>query len=181
MQRVTIHHDVARHGGAHHRAARQAASRLALGLALAGLALLAMGCSGDGENDADDHDIPGVYIAVIRALAPDGAAVMPKSVYVEALPGTKLSLEDQAAVVKAFGEDTVVRFIDDRKEAVDDKSPQASVRRDGVLLQMNPAQTTEHGLSIKTTRYVARDDEHTACLELEQHTTEWAVSSVSAC
>lgn len=141
---------------------------------------LAAACSG-GDDDADDHDIPGVYIAVIRALAPDGAATMPKSVYVEALPGTKLSLEDQAAVVKAFGEATVVRFIDDRDEAVDSRSPQSPVRRAGVLLQMNPAQVTDRGLSIRITRYVALDDEHTTCLDLEEQSQNWTVATTSEC
>ncbi|CAB4836665.1 unannotated protein [freshwater metagenome] len=106
---------------------------------------------------------------------------MPKSVYVEALPGTKLSLQDQAAIVKAFGEDTVVRFIDDRDEAVDTKTPGQPVRREGVLLQMNPAATTERGLSIKTTRYLTLDDKQTTCLELEEHKPVWTVASTRDC
>jgi hypothetical protein len=143
------------------------------------MVVLAVACGGD--DDADDHDIPAVYIAAIRTLAPDGAAALPKSVYVEALPGTKLSLEDQAAVVKAFGEDTVVRFIDDRDEAVDSSSAQAPVRRDGVLLQMNPARATNNGLSIRVTRYVALDDEHTSCLDLEEHAHDWTVATTVEC
>lgn len=164
----------------HDRVARRRAVRRWFVPVLAILALVAA-CGDDGNDDADDHDIPGVYIAVIRTLAPDKAAMMPKSVYVEPLPGTKLSLEDQAAVVKAFGEDTVVRFIDDREEAVDSKSPQAPVRRDGVLLQMNPAETTDNGLSIKATRYVALDDKRTACLELEERSQLWSVATSRDC
>ena len=147
---------------------------------LAALAIL-VGACGDGADDADDHDTPAVYIAAIRTLAPDGAAAMPKSVYVEALPGTKLSLQDQAAVVKAFGEDTVVGFIDDRDEAVDSSSARAPVRRDGVLLQMNPAKATNNGLSIRVTRYVALDDEHTSCLDLEEHAHDWTVATTVEC
>lgn len=140
---------------------------------------LAVACGGGGADD--DHDIPGVYIAVIRALAPNSSTVMPKSVYIEALPGTKLSLQDQAAIVQAFGEDTVVRFIDDRDEAVDPKSPGQPVRRDGVLLGMNPAVITERGLSIKTTRYVTVDNEKTTCLELEEQEHVWTVTSTRDC
>ena len=36
---------------------------------LVALVALAAACGGGGSDDADDHDIPGVYIAVIRALA----------------------------------------------------------------------------------------------------------------
>ena len=145
------------------------------------VALVAVAVACGGDDDADDHDTPAVYIAAIRTLAPDGAAAMPKSVYVEALPGTKLSLQDQAAVVKAFGKDTVVRFIDDRDEAVDSSSAQAPVRRDGVLLQMNPARATDRGLSIRVTRYVALDDEHTSCLDLEEQAHDWKVASTVEC
>ena len=148
---------------------------------LVALVALAAACGGGGSDDADDHDIPGVYIAVIRALAPNSSTVMPKSVYVEALPGTKLSLQDQAAIVKAFGEDTVVRFIDDRNEAVDTKAPGQPVRREGVLLRMNPAAATERGLSIKTTRYLTLDDKQTTCLELEEHKPVWTVASTRDC
>ncbi len=142
------------------------------------LVLPAASCSGDA---GDDYDVPGVYIAVIRALAPDASTTMPKVIYVDALPGTQLSLQDQAAVVNAFGDGTEVRFIDDRQEAVDPDGEQAPVRREGVLLQMNPAQTTDHGVSIKTTRYVTRGDEYTTCLELEEQAQVWSVASRHDC
>ena len=142
-------------------------------------AFIATACGGDG--DADDHDVPGVYVAVIRSLAPGAASLMPKVVYVEALPGTKLSLQDQAAVVKVFDGLTTVRFVDDRTEAVDADQPQARVRRDGVLLRMSAAETTERGVSVKTTRYVAHDDEHTVCLDLEDADGTWSVTSSRAC
>ncbi len=140
---------------------------------------VAAACSGDDE--ADDRDVPGVYVAVIRSLAPGNTGVMPNLVFVEALPGTKLSLEDQASVVKTFGDAPTVRFVDDRNEAVEVDQPQARVRRDGVLLRMAPAQTSDDGVSVKITRYVARDDERTACLDLHEVDHTWAVTSTRGC
>ena len=148
-------------------------------VALALFVIVAAACSGD--DDADDHDIPGVYVAVIRSVAPGTTGVMPNLVYIEPLPGTKLSLEDQAAVVKTFGDATTVRFVDDRTEAVEVDQPQARVRRDGVLLRMAPAQTSGDGLSVKTTRYVARYDERTACLDLHEVDHTWTVTSTREC
>ena len=147
--------------------------------ALAVCVVLAAACSGD--DDAGDRDVPGVYVAVIRSLAPGNTGAMPNLVYIEALPGTKLSLEDQAAVVKAFGDATTVRFVDDRTEAVEVDQPQARVRRDGVLLRMAPAETSGDGVSVKTTRYVARDDERTACLDLHEVDHTWTVTSTRGC
>ncbi len=148
-------------------------------VALAVLVVLAAACGGD--DDAGDRDIPGVYVAVIRSLAPGNTGAMPNLVYIEALPGTKLSLEDQAAVVKAFGDATTVRFVDDRTEAFEVDQPQARVRRDGVLLRMAPAETSGDGVSVKTTRYVARDDERTACLDLHEVDHTWTVTSTRGC
>ena len=148
-------------------------------MALALFLVVAAACSGDDE--ADDRDIPGVYVAVIRSLAPGNTGAMPNLVYIEALPGTKLSLEDQAAVVKTFGDAITVRFVDDRNEAVEVDQPQARVRRDGVLLRMAPVQTSGDGVSVKTTRYVARDDERTACLDLRELDHTWTVTSTHGC
>ena len=148
-------------------------------VALAVLVVLAAACGGD--DDAGDRDIPGVYVAVIRSLAPGNTGVLPDLVYIEALPGTKLSLEDQAAVVKTFGDAITVRFVDDRAEAVEVDQPQARVRHDGVLLRMAPAQTSGDGVSVKTTRYVARDDERTACLDLHEVDHTWTVTSTRGC
>jgi hypothetical protein len=149
-------------------------------LALAASALLAA-CGGDGADaGTDDHDVPEVYISVIRALAPSGAG-MPKVVFIEALPGTKLSLEDQATVVQAFGDGTDIRFVDERAEAVDDKAPQARVRRDGVLLQMHPVEEHDRTLTVKATRYVSRDDDTTNCMVLEADEDGWAITSSTSC
>ena len=161
-----------------HRASSPRWRRATVACVVLGVVVSACGGSDD---DADDHDTPGVYEAVIRSVAPGDAGTMPKIVFVETSPGTKLSLEDQAAVVKTFDDDTTVRFIDQRNEAVDDSQPQSRVRRDGVLLKMSPAQITDTGVSVKTTRYVTRDDQRTMCLELEETAKVWVVSSSRPC
>ena len=46
---------------------------------------------------------------------------------------------------------------------------------------MNPAATTELGLSIKTTRYLTLDDKQTTCLELEERKPVWTVASTRDC
>ena len=141
------------------------------------IAVIAVACS----SDTDDPDLPGVYVAVIRSLAPDVTATMPKVVYVESPAGKPLSLEQQTKVVKAFGNDTAVRFIDERTEAIDDGQPQSPVRRDGVLLEMNPSASTSTGATIRTTRYATRDDERTVCIDLQLRAQVWEVAHTSDC
>jgi len=139
--------------------------------------LVAVACS----SDTDDPDLPGVYVAVIRSLAPGVTNTMPKVIFVESPAAKPLSLEQQTKVVKAFGDDTAVRFIDERTEAVDDGQPQSPVRRDGVLLEMDPSASTSTGATIKTTRYVARDDERTVCVDLQLRAKVWEVAHTNDC
>ncbi len=158
------------------RARRSTATRHGLVL-ITCILLVTAACS----SDTDDPDLPGVYVAVIRSLAPGVTDTMPKDVFVESPVGMPLSLEQQTKVVKAFGDATAVRFIDERTEAVDDGQPQSPVRRDGVLLEMNPSASTSTGTTIKTTRYAARDDERTVCLDLQLRAKVWEVAQTRDC
>ena len=149
----------------------------ALGLALA-LAFLGTACGDDADTA---EDTAGIYTAVIRTVAPGSASTMPKVVFVELDGGAELSLEDQAAVVNSFDAPVTVRFIDDLHEAVDDDLPQSRVRRDGVLVRLRPTTTTDAGIGVRVTRYVARDDERTVCVELTEADQRWTVTSAANC
>lgn len=146
---------------------------------VAALAIVAASCSGDSSPDAADD--AAVYTAVIRAVAPGTATAMPKVVFVELEGGAELSLEDQAAVVNAFPAPITVRFIDDRDEAIDDKLPQSHVRRDGVLVRLRPTESTDAGVSVQVTRYVARGDEQRLCVQLTEAKETWTVASSASC
>jgi hypothetical protein len=146
---------------------------------VAAMSFITASCSDDDGADAADD--AAIYTAVIREVAPGTSPTMPKVVFVELEGGAELSLEDQAAVVNAFPAPVTVRFIDDRDEAIDDKLPQSHVRREGVLVRLRPTESTDAGVSVQVTRYVARDDEQRLCLELTEAKETWTVASAASC
>lgn len=122
-----------------------------------------------------------VYVAVIRRVAVVAGADLPAVVFAESLPGAKLSLADQAAIVKAFDGATEVRFIDDRVEAIDADEPSAPVRRNGVLVQLSKVEASSVGAQVKAVRYVDRNDEQTLCVQLRQSDQGWEAVSADPC
>jgi hypothetical protein len=151
---------------------------LVIGSVLAAL-LIAPACS--QTSDSGGVGDAAVYVAVIRRVAVDASADLPAVVFVESLPGAKLSLADQAAIVKAFDGATEVRFIDDRVEAIDGAEPGEPVRRKGVLVRVGKVEASNVGAQVKAVRYVDRNDEQTMCVQLRQSDQGWEAVSADRC
>jgi hypothetical protein len=151
---------------------------------LLGAALVGAGC-GDSSPSAAAVDYAGAYATVIRHVA-SGAAVgdtaaLPAVVFVEPLPGTKLSLPDQAKILKALDDSTEVRFIDDRAEAIDKAQPGAPVRRHGVLVGLGAAEPDAEDAQVKAVRYRMIDDEATLCVRVHFAGDAWQTVAADRC
>lgn len=162
------------------RARRSAgpAGRATAGLFVAVLTMTA--CSGTSDDDTERDDAR-VYTEVLRAVAPDAAATLPKVIYVELVDGAELTIEDQALVVNAFRAPTTVRFVDERAEAVDDSLAQPHVRRDGVLVTLGATATAGDATTVKATRYISAVDQRTVCVDLQEQNRSWSVTATRPC
>ena len=155
-----------------HRSARRfgvTRRRWLLATAATVIATAAVAGCGDDAPTPDttvEVDVPAVYVAVIDHLVM-GGDVPPKTLFIEPLAPTKVSLSDQAEIIQAFDENTSVRFVDEHEEAVDDEDPQP-VRNDGVLVQVGQADAQPDYVSVTATRYVSLTDSETRCFTLAQ-------------
>jgi hypothetical protein len=113
---------------------RRASTPALLGfvLALTGL----MSCGSSTPLTPDDSVDASTYTAVIGHFVPPPSLdpEMLPVVYVAGLGATEMSLEDQVSVIDSFATTHEVRFVDDFAAAVDEDSPGAPPRDEGVLI-----------------------------------------------
>ncbi|HEV8298002.1 MAG TPA: hypothetical protein VGQ20_11910 [Acidimicrobiales bacterium] len=133
------------------------------------------------DSSATGDDDGALYAAVIRRVAAGQATELPSIVFVETLPGTKISLADQTSIVKALDDATDVRFIDDPDEAVDDAQPQAPVRREGVLVRVGSAERDDGTAQVKAMRYVDLRNEQSICVRVRLAGRDWEIISADRC
>ena len=111
--------------------------------------MVALLCAcGDGSDTPTKNDAAEVYSAIIGQLLADRAATTTTvkstakdhiSVFVEALgDGYVIDLSVQAGVVKSLEPVALVRFIDNRAEAIERNEPGKPVRNDGMLVALGP-------------------------------------------
>jgi hypothetical protein len=155
---------------------------------LVAITLAVVSCGSDGA-DATDRDA-GVYVSVIRALAPgepdergqpDPAATtgeLDRVIYVGPLDEEQaIPLEVQAAVVEQLVDFATVRFVDERAEAIDDRDHSAPVLEEGVLVLVGPV-PAGGGPTVDAERYVDAGDAARVRVSLEATDGEWDVVGV---
>lgn len=152
---------------------------------LVAITLAVVSCGSDGA-DATDRDA-GVYVAVIRALAPGEAGErtpggtideLDRVVYVGPLDDAQhIPLEVQAAVVEQLDELATVRFVDERAEAIDDDDEEAPVLEDGVLVLVGPVPAGARP-SVDAERYVDAGDAARLRVRLEPTDGAWEAVGV---
>ena len=149
-----------------------------------------MSCGSDGA-DATDRDAD-VYVGVIQALAPAEpaergqpqppatASELDRVVYVGPLDEEEpIPLEVQAAVVEQLVDFATVRFVDERAEAIDDRTAGAPVLEDGVLVLLGPVPAGSSP-SVDAERYVDARDTARVRVDLEPTDGEWQVVGIDS-
>jgi len=97
-------------------------------------------------------------------LDEDGEPVLPV-MYVVSETGGTIDVGVQAAVVEQTVDDAVVRFADERAEAIDDELEDEPVKDDGVLLMVAELPDAAPSVSLAVVRY--RNVEENEALDIE--------------
>lgn len=150
---------------------------------------LAIVSCGSDDADATDREAE-IYVAIIRALAPDEPGGSSRNagvdegdlvVYAGALDDEEtIPLEVQAAVVEELEELeelATVRFVDSRDEAVDDAEESVPVLEEGVLVLLGPV-PSGGAPSVDAERYVDLDDSVRVRVDLQRADGAWEVAGV---
>jgi len=156
-------------------AMRHALIRTICGLLLTGLTACT---SHAGARNGDEvNRAAALYAAVVQALvgpsAPGGSRPV---AFVDGTGTFEFPLEIQAAVVQRLKDKVTVRFIDDRKAAVDVGAPRAPARDDGVLILLSPVPAPLGArVEVSADRYRNLDDVVGARFVLERSGDGWRV------
>lgn len=105
------------------------------------------------------------HVDVTEPVVDDAGDVELPIVYLASATGETIDVGIQAAVAERTADDAVVRFADDRSEAVDDGADEHPVKDDGVLLLLGELPEPAPTVTFPVTRYRAADDEQ--ILEIE--------------
>ena len=105
------------------------------------------------------------HVDASEPVVDDAGDIVLPIVYIASATGETIDVGIQAAVAERTTDDAVVRFADDRSEAVDDGEDAHPVKDDGVLLLLGELPEPAPTVTFPVTRYRAADDEQT--LEIE--------------
>jgi len=98
-------------------------------------------------------------------LDDDGEPILPV-VYVVSQAGGTIDVGVQAAVVEQTVDDAVVRFADERAEAIDSELAGEPVKDDGVLLVVAELPDTAPSMTFAVVRYRAVDDDESLVMDV---------------
>ncbi len=153
---------------------RTGARRAALATAV--VVGLLMSCSSDDTTADDTVDGAAAVAALVHWAADelpvveneDGEVELPV-VYVTARDGDTMDAGLQASVVEDTNATAVVRFADDRNEAIDDKSEIDAVRDGGVMLVVGDVPEPAASLDIEVEWYESLDESSTIIVQIAAH------------
>lgn len=143
---------------------------------------VAVAVSGCESGSHQDESVAEIYSAAIRWLVDDASDERPASfekVFVEAVDEDPIPLAVQAEVVRRLEDETAVRFIDTREEAIDSAEPGDPVRDDGMLIGLGPVGDTGHRpVRVYAERYLDLIDVVAYEIGLELTDGRWQVAGV---
>ncbi|CAN5762180.1 MAG: hypothetical protein ACR2HP_11750 [Ilumatobacteraceae bacterium] len=150
---------------------------LVLGVAL----VAAAGCNGGDEDTASRAAL--VYTAAIRQAMSDqpppaDPEVLPV-VYVVAVGETPIAADIQAEVTVLLRDENLVRFADERAQAVLADIDAAPVRDEGTLVAFGELPPDAASMDVEVEVYRSDDDWSKAVLTVEERSSEWSVTSSS--
>jgi hypothetical protein len=136
------------------------------------------GCrTGDGDEAATaDQRAAGIYSIVIREIAktkPRRAGQPQQTLYVEGAGGYEIPLEVQVQVVDRLKDLGRVRFIDQRGEAVQLAVTREPVRKNGMLILLNPVVGEGETVEVVADRYDQTDEVLRSRYTVEEHDGDW--------
>ena len=154
-------------------------SLLVTGLALAVVA--GAGC-GDAADEQPSRSAQ-LYIATVRQIVagqppPVDPEVLPV-VYIMAVGESPIAAGVQAEVAAALREEAVLRFADERSEAVLVDVERMPVRDEGLLLAVGELAPDGEPLEVEVEIYRSVADSSKAVLTLAERSSQWAVTSSS--
>jgi hypothetical protein len=142
-----------------------------------GAAVVLGACAGDGGNDVDERQAA-IYAAAIETVVSEtGSAAMPFDgpVYVVASPGHDIGIEVQVEVVERL-DDTTVRFVDERDEAIKESVDDAPVLGDGLLVTLGKIRGNGARRAVPLEAYLRVDDDERYEVTLERRDGRWVVT-----
>ena len=155
------------------------------GLAVAMVAIVGAGAGCDSPNDDEVSRDGHVYIAAIREVLteqppppePDELPV----VFVVGIGEEDIAADVQAEVLRALDDDAVVRFADERAEAVAEDEPDVPVLDAGVLLVVGEIAGDDDAIEVEVDIEVYRSDQDWSkrVLTIASGPSQWTVTSSS--
>jgi len=101
------------------------------------------------------------YVAETEPVVDDAGDPVLPVIYMASESGETIAVGVQAAVAERTADDAVVRFADDRSEAVDDDLDGSPVKDDGVLMLVGEMPEPAPSVTFPVTLYRSADDEQT--------------------
>lgn len=137
------------------------------------LVLVLAGCSSDPAPVRATVEPAGAYAAIVRwevdrlepVIDDDGNVEAPVIYLASGSRGT-IDVQLQADVVTEIGEDAVIRFADDARDALDESLDDEPVKDDGVLIVLDDFQPDQSTAEVRIDRYRTIDDDTEWLLEI---------------
>ncbi len=155
------------------------------GLAVATVAIVGAGAGCDSSDDTEVSRDGHVYIATIREVLteqppppePDELPV----VFVVGIGEEDIAADVQAEVLRALDDDAVVRFADERAEAVAENEPDVPVIDAGVLLVVGEIAGDDDAteVDVEIEMYRTAQDWSKRVLTIASGPSQWTVTSSS--
>ena len=155
------------------------------GLAVAMVAIVGAGAGCDSSDDTEVSRDGHVYIATIREVLteqppppePDELPV----VFVVGIGEEDIAADVQAEVLRALDDDAVVRFADERAEAVAENEPDVPVIDAGVLLVVGEIAGDDDAteVDVEIEMYRTAQDWSKRVLTIASGPSQWTVTSSS--
>jgi hypothetical protein len=145
------------------------------------VALVLAGCDGSSENTSS-RDAQ-VYVATIRDVlseqpAPEQPDALPV-VFVVGVGEKKIPASVQAEVRRDLDDDAVIRFADQRDEALLKDQDNMPVREDGVLVVLGEVPAEGDPVHLPVEIYRSADDWSKLVLTIGRGSSQWTVTSES--
>ena len=162
-------------------------SRAARSVAAAAVAVLALvGCTSDAEPERATVTPSNAYTAIVRweiemsepVIDADGNVEAPV-VYLAASSGGTVDVHVQADVVSNIDDAAVIRFVDDARDARDEKLDDEPVKDDGVMILIDEFEPDQTNVDARIVRYQSIDDDNAWILELTTTDEGAAVASAT--
>ena len=101
------------------------------------------------------------YVAETEPVVDDAGDPVLPVIYMASESGETVAVGVQATVAERSADDAVVRFADDRSEAIDDDLDGSPVKDDGVLMLLGEIPEAAPSVTFPVTLYRSADDEQT--------------------